>query len=245
MINHDRLMQICDTITGGAGVFLEAGANDGIRQSNTLRLELECNWSGVLVEPSPAAFSSLAHNRPEASTIHAALVAHDYEQSSVRGAFLDGQLTGTLVPSLMPRSADLPRTRLSQLSRRLRKVFRFGARVTQVEVRAITLNQCLQEAGISRIDFLSLDVEGYEVEVLNGLDTSRYRPALILVEVRDFVSWDLLQWTYQNGYVVIEKLSDFAESGSLHWTGDHEDYLLVDRSVLAGNSELRLLLGLG
>src|SRR5205085_1005428 len=54
-----------------------------------------------------------------------------------------------------------------------------------VEVPARTLSSLLDEAEIAEIDLFSLDVEGYEEEVLRGLDLGRHAPHLILVEIWD------------------------------------------------------------
>jgi hypothetical protein len=51
-------------------------------------------------------------------------------------------------------------------------------------VPARTLTAVLDSHGIRRVDFLSLDVEGYELEVLKGLDFDRFRPTLMLIEAR-------------------------------------------------------------
>lgn len=244
MIDISRLVGVCGAIANRAGVFVEAGANDGVRQSNTLRLEQQFGWNGVLIEPSPHAFEQLEVNRPGVPAINAALVGSDYSLPTVQGAFLDGQLTGTVVRSLMKRSPDLAHSRGEVLARRIRKAAGFSAKASLVEVPAKTLTECLDMVQIRCIDLLSLDVEGYEYEALQGLDLARFRPKLILIEVRDSAAWNLIQWFYKNGYVVVEKLSDFAESQNLQWTGDHEDYLVADKQVLASNSELRLVLGI-
>src|ERR1051326_1543410 len=55
-----------------------------------------------------------------------------------------------------------------------------ASEVRQVKVR--TLDSVLAEAGIERVDFLSVDVEGAELAVLRGFSIARYRPRLILVE---------------------------------------------------------------
>jgi hypothetical protein len=60
-------------------------------------------------------------------------------------------------------------------------------RTYQIEVPARTLESILDEqADLPEIDLLSLDVEGYELEVLKGLNIERYRPRYILVEARFF-----------------------------------------------------------
>ena len=54
----------------------------------------------------------------------------------------------------------------------------------EVQVPFKTLSQILDDGGFTRIDLLSLDVEGCEARVLNGLDFSRHRPRFILIEAR-------------------------------------------------------------
>lgn len=51
-----------------------------------------------------------------------------------------------------------------------------------VQVRVRTLKSILQELQISKIDILSVDVEGWELEVLGGLDLARHRPKIIILE---------------------------------------------------------------
>jgi FkbM family methyltransferase len=51
-----------------------------------------------------------------------------------------------------------------------------------VNVRVVTLDSVLLEAHVQRIDFLSVDVEGFELDVLRGFSFERYRPKLILLE---------------------------------------------------------------
>jgi FkbM family methyltransferase len=52
----------------------------------------------------------------------------------------------------------------------------------EVRVPTRTLSALLDEAGFDRLDFLCLDVEGYEVQALQGLDLDRHPPAFVLIE---------------------------------------------------------------
>ena len=87
-------------------------------------------------------------------------------------------------------------------------VFEFGAK-------AFPLSQLLKDSQApATIDFLSLDVEGAEKEVLRGIDHNQYRFKYMLIECRDF---DALKTYLQSiGYDFKEKLS-------------HHDYLFADR----------------
>jgi hypothetical protein len=55
------------------GTFFEAGANDGINQSYTFKLEKDYNWTGVLVELSYNAFIECKKNRPKSVCTNAAI----------------------------------------------------------------------------------------------------------------------------------------------------------------------------
>ena len=54
----------------------------------------------------------------------------------------------------------------------------------EVRVPATTLTSILDRHRVKRIDFLSLDVEGFELQVLQGIDFERHRPSLMLIEAR-------------------------------------------------------------
>jgi hypothetical protein len=74
----------------------------------------------------------------------------------------------------------------------------------EVYAPTLTLSNILDQQGITEIDFLSLDVEGFEKQVLLGLDFTRHRPRYILVEERysDEVKSILLAY-----YEIVDMLS--------------------------------------
>lgn len=135
------------------GVFVEAGANDGVTQSNTWFYEQYHGWSGLLVEPVPylAALAAASRRAPVAN------VALGPVDGGVLRIF----------------ESDLTTTAVSERSEAENNVI-------EVPVRA--LSSLLDEYNISRIDLFSLDVEGFELDVLSGLDFSRHSPNAILVE---------------------------------------------------------------
>lgn len=172
--------QIKKLFAGSGGVFFEVGANDGLNQSNTAYLEMYRGWHGILVEPLPMQYSRCVANRPASKVFNAALVAHDYSDQTVEIAYAD----------LMSTINDPARNLLSveghvAIGHRFltedQKVFS-GHRFT---VPALTASAVLDKAGQSHVDFFSIDVEGYEREVLKGIDFSRHRPRYFLVEARD------------------------------------------------------------
>lgn len=151
------------------GVFIEAGANDGYRQSNTYFLERFRDWSGVLIEPIPELAQEAQRERPKSHVVNTALVAPDFPESTIPIRF--GGLKSAV-----------------QTARGWAVESGFGEVWDvsyEIRVPARTLRDVIEEAGIDRVDFLSLDVEGYEPQALAGLDLDRCAPRFVLVEIVD------------------------------------------------------------
>jgi FkbM family methyltransferase len=156
------------------GFFVEAGANDGYMQSNTYYLERFKGWRGVLVEPIPELYEICRRQRPASRVFNFALVPEERPGETVRMHY--GGLM-SIVSGVRGGDADAAHAEAgSQL----------GWDVNyEVDVPARTLTSILDEAGATSIDLVSLDVEGYEAGVLQGLDVERFRPRHVLVEVVD------------------------------------------------------------
>jgi FkbM family methyltransferase len=160
------------TFGGAPGFFVEAGANDGFAESNTYWLERARGWSGLLVEPVAHLAEACRRERPGSTVVQAALVGRDLDGTTVpmREAGLVGHLTvdGGRVPEwreAMVESTAVP--------------------VREVEVPARSLSSLLDEVGAPEVDLLALDVEGFEVQALSGLDWERHAPRYLFVEVHD------------------------------------------------------------
>ncbi len=147
---------------GRPGVFVEVGANDPVQGSQTWRLE-QAGWKGLLVEPLEEHAAALRKAR-------GAIVA----QAACGPPARDGQFAEFHVAGALGVSSTLAPEFIN---------FRTTTReVRKVPVR--TLDSLLEEHGLEQVDFVSLDVEGYEIEVLQGFSLERYRPRLILIEDR-------------------------------------------------------------
>lgn len=175
------------------GFFVEAGANDGYKQSNTYYLEHGLRWRGVLVEAIPDLYEKCRQRRPRARVFNCALVASDYPGDQVLMHYAD--LMSVTDGALGDRQAD-------HLEQGIRLQRLDGT--YPVRVRARTLESVLDEVKPRRIDFLSLDVEGYELDVLRGLNLARYRPRYILVEAWAYDDIDALLAQH---YVQVEQLT--------------------------------------
>jgi len=150
-------------------VFVEVGANDPVQLSQTYRLE-QLGWSGILIEPLAECADRLRSAR-RARVYEVAAGAPEDEGREL--PFLVAGALSTLQPSTV-------------------EDVRFNE-IRQVRVR--TLDSILAEAGLERVDFLSVDVEGAELAVLRGFSIAQYRPRLILIE-------DDVQDLSKHGYLV-------------------------------------------
>jgi FkbM family methyltransferase len=154
------------------GFFVEAGGADGYTQSNSYYLERFRGWRGILVEPMRELAEEATRNRPGARLFRCALVPSDYDGDGVEMEF--GDLFSS-VNGIHGEGGEWAKGGLL-----------LGWRDHRSErVPARTLTSLLDEAAAPNVDLLSLDVEGYEPEVLRGLDLDRHAPTWILVEMHD------------------------------------------------------------
>lgn len=161
------------------GFYVELGANDGVTQSNSFYFEKKRNWRGVLIEPTPHNFLQCLKHRGENNQVHCnACVEFDFPDKFVEMAYAN------LMTVSMGLELDLPDTNEHLLSaqqhmKETERTFTFGAL-------AKPLNDILIDSKApSRINFLSLDVEGAELSVLKGLDHNKFRFDFMLIECRD------------------------------------------------------------
>ena len=197
-MNYEKLVRY---LNKKDGVFFEAGANDGIFQSYTCRLEKELNWTGVLVEPSLVAFNACKTNRPRSTVLNCALTDADVE--TITGDF-DGNPMSSIAGTRLNRSAA-------------------------VTVKATSLTKIFAEhfQGVT-VDLMSIDVENYELNVLRSLDYARFRPRFILVEIYTASFYDVVNLMLANNFLLVSNITNFNKTDNPHWDGTHNDFLFRD-----------------
>ena len=181
------------------GYFVELGANDGVSQSNTLYLEKYKNFKGVLIEPFPTNYEKCRINRSEENFFFlGACVSFNYSKPTVE----------LLYSNLMTITLDGYSTIANPVAHAEKgSEFLNGQDVFKFSVKAVTLNEVLKKANAPKlIDFLSLDVEGAEIEVLSGINFSEFRFNLMLVETNEFeIINDFLE---RENYIFVKNFSN-------------------------------------
>lgn len=143
---------ILSYFSGKNGVFLDIGANDGVTLSNTYALQL-AGWNGVLVEPSEEAFNRIPKNKA-VQKFNVAIGTHDgtgtfYEMGNHlnRG---DVSLLSTIKKTELKRWQGVE----------------FKERFTEVWTYQTLLRHCAWK----RFDFISIDAEGIDYEILEQIN---------------------------------------------------------------------------
>lgn len=143
--------------------YLDIGAHDPVRYSNTyLFYEDGCN--GVCVEPNPRLFSRLQHWRPRDVCLNVGI----------------GAISREAVPFYELSSDTLSTFSESEAKRNVEKHGLQIERVIRIDI--MTPGDIIQKYFQSSPDFVSLDVEGLELEILGAFDFSGARPVVICVE---------------------------------------------------------------
>lgn len=152
------------------GVMVEAGAFDGLLECNSKFFEDDLGWTCYNVEPLPHVFERLQRNRPRSHNIRCAL------------SDVDGEATITVYNhahfGLYNTNGSLGHV---PTHRALLRTWTGGPPV-QYRVPTRTFASLVREHDIARVDCLVLDVEGHELEVLEGMRESPVLPRVMMVE---------------------------------------------------------------
>jgi FkbM family methyltransferase len=157
--------------------YVDVGAHDGRSSSNTYSLEA-IRGNGVLVEPIFSKYFGIRQIRSFTSNkvFHAARVPTSYTKESVSMVYAD----------LMSFSEELSTVDKKSWFVGARRFMNLKEHIVFAHSPARTLNSILVESEApNHVDFLSIDVEGAEHSVLEGLDLSYYSFSLICIEAQN------------------------------------------------------------
>lgn len=154
------------------GFYIDVGANDPIVDSVT-KLFYDRGWTGLNIEPDETCWRRLQEARPRDRNLNLGLS----ERPGVL-TFHSARNAGAWSTFSEEQAQDL-----------LRKGFEVSTRSMPVSSLA---QVCAEHVGDRTIDFLKVDVESHEREVLAGADWNRWRPRVVLVEANAKERWEPL-----------------------------------------------------
>ena len=166
------------------GFFIEVGANDPVDGSLTWLLE-QNGWRGILVEPQRRLYETLKSRRPASQVVCAACTAPE-KRGQMDLHIPAGNLDGfaTLEPNLEDLYIEYERAEKTE---------------------ALPLDEVIERAGPGqKVDFVSIDTEGTELDVLRGFTLEKHEPGLVLLEDKG-QSLDKHRHLVRHGYKLVKR----------------------------------------
>lgn len=170
------------------GVFVDVGCATPIIDSNTYYLEKNLDWSGIAIDALPEYAESWQKRRPKSRYFHYLVTDH----SDTVDAFYRSELPGiSSYQKPLTGPAGNPRS------------------FEELQVPSITLTQLLDDAGITKVDYLSMDIEGAEPLALAGFDIERFQLELACIEAKPANREPIVSYFTEHGYERIDKYLEY------------------------------------
>ncbi|MDN3506587.1 MAG: FkbM family methyltransferase [Simkaniaceae bacterium] len=189
------------------GVFVDIGANDGVTYSNTLFFENDLGWTGICIEPLPEVFVQLERNRT------CKCIEGCIGPNNTKAPFLHVQGPSEMLSGLVENYVP------EHLQRIEEEIDLYGGGKEEILVDSYNLNGLLFAEGIDHVDFLSLDTEGGELQILQSIDFDQVQIDVITVE-NNYADPEFAAFMLSRGYRLYHTL--------MH------DQIFVHRSLIIG-----------
>ena len=157
--NEDEAPLVLAFFPEASGTVVEVGANDPTTLSQSWPFE-QRGWRAVMVEPHPRYAQRLREQRK--GLVFEYACGRPEDAGKTLTLYMSGGESSVSMELMQPQG--------------------LGRVEGSVQVAVRTLDDILAEARVDRIDLLSIDVEGFELSVLQGFDLARHRPRLVLLE---------------------------------------------------------------
>lgn len=200
------------------GFFVEVGASDGIKLSNTLFFEESMRWNGVCIEPNPTAYRDLCLNR-ECVTYDCAIDVTEGQVEFTKNVGYTEQLSG-ITNYYDPRQVSRISEWIDGNADDGGVAPNSGSSET-IQVQSRRLDSIFRDRQITEVDYISIDVEGAELPVVQSINYDE-----VMVHVIGFEA----NWS-ESAPPVIEHLS---QTGFVHLANVGHDVFMINE-----NSEYR------
>ena len=196
--NQDRFLETYIFKGYKNGFYVDVGAHDGITINNTLYFEKNNNWTGINIEPITKVFDQLLINRPNNININCAICNNDGETDFLCNTGYTEMLSG------IKDCYDIRHfNRLNSENKDM------GSTTQVIKVQTKKLETIFDENNIKHINYLSIDVEGAEFEVIKSINFNK-----VFIDVIEFennyndVSVPIVEYLQNNGFKIIHSTGD-------------------------------------
>ena len=180
------------------GFYVDVGAHDGVSINNTLYFEKYNNWTGINIEPIKKVFDRLVTNRPNDINLNCAVCNNDGETEFFCNTGYTEMISG------IKDNFDVRHwNRLQHENKQM------GSTTEVIKVNTKKLETILDENKISHINYLSIDVEGAEFEVIKSINFDK-----VFIDVIGFennyndVSVPIVKYLENKDFIVIHTSLD-------------------------------------
>lgn len=175
------------------GVFVEIGAHNGEAFSNTCFLERERQWTGLLVEPLPHCFEQMKEKR-NCQMLNACISDKEGEEDFL---YMNGwtEMLSGLVNSYDPKH----KMRIDK------EAVEYNCQGQTIKVKTYTGKKVFEDFNLKNIDYLSVDTEGSELQILQSIDFGAVNIKCISVE-NNYNDDTILKYLTRFGYRRIKQL---------------------------------------
>jgi len=180
------------------GFYVDVGAHDGISINNTLYFEKNNNWSGINIEPIKIVFDKLLNNRPHNINLNCAVCNTDGETDFLCNTGYTEMISG------IKDNFDIRHLQRLEYENTIH-----GSTTESIKVTTKKLETIFDEYNVSHVNYLSIDVEGAEFEVIKSINFDK-----VFIDVIGFennyndVSIPIIEYLENKGYITIHKSLD-------------------------------------
>lgn len=172
------------------GVFIDIGANDGKTLSNTYFLEKELSWNGLAIEPSPKVFKRLEVNR------NCILINACISDKTGNAEFLELSGHTEMLSGLTEKYHQKHLRRIDN------EIEEFSGEKNYIQVPCYVLEDIVKKHGLDKIDYLNIDIEGGEFDVLKSINFNNIDIDIIGIE-NNYKEDKIKNYLHHYGYNLI------------------------------------------
>ena len=174
------------------GFFLDVGCAEWQLESSTYYLESVLGWKGIGIDARKELAKDYAEHRPGTRFFNFLVTDHSGTEDPF---YLTGRLSSG------------NKDHLEQFGVK-------DAKPEEVEVPSITLNDLLAHEKVPHIDFINMDIEGFEPAALAGFDIDRYQPTLVDIEAAPKTRDAIMKYFTDHGY---RRMDEFDKVDNVNW----------------------------